>query len=94
MQGRPLIDVLFPEEPPVTESKNQPADLAARLRALLDDRGLTVAEVARDAGMHKQQLHAILTGQTVNPGILTIMRIVEAAGGTMAELFADEGGDG
>lgn len=65
-------------------------DLAARLRSLLDERGLSIAEVARDAGMHKQQLHLILSGANKNPGVLTVARVVEAAGGTMAELFGDE----
>lgn len=64
-------------------------DLAARLRRLLDRQGFSVAEVARDAGMAKQQLHVILSGKNPNPGILTITRIVEAAGGTMTELFGD-----
>ena len=66
-----------------------PADLAARLRALLDERGLSVAEAARDAGMHKQQLQAIVAGKVPNPGILTVARIVAAAGGTMHDVFCD-----
>lgn len=65
-------------------------DLSRRLQRMLDERGLTVAEVARDAGMAKQQLHVILNGQNDNPGIKTIGRVVEAIGATLGELFADE----
>jgi transcriptional regulator with XRE-family HTH domain len=67
-----------------------PLNVAVRIRRMLDERGLTVAEVARDASMAKQQLWVILSGKNPNPGILTITRIVEAAGGTMAELFGDD----
>lgn len=68
----------------------KPTDFAARLRRILDERGLSIAEVARDAGMHKQQVHMILSGKNPNPGVLTVARIIEAAGGTMAELFGDD----
>jgi DNA-binding phage protein len=52
---------------------------------------LTVGEVAKAAGMHRQQLDAILIGKNLNPGILTVARIVDAAGSSMAELFDADG---
>jgi transcriptional regulator with XRE-family HTH domain len=64
--------------------------LADRLRRLLDDRGLSIREVARIAGMHHQQVGAILSGDNPNPGVGTLGRIVEAAGGSLKELFDDE----
>jgi transcriptional regulator with XRE-family HTH domain len=65
--------------------------LSDRLRRMLDDRGCTISEAARMARMEKQQVWRIVTGKNTNPGVETLQRIVEAVGGTMAELFADEG---
>jgi transcriptional regulator with XRE-family HTH domain len=70
---------------------SSPPDLAGRLRQIIDDRCLTVGEVAKAAGMHRQQLDAILIGKNLNPGILTVARIVDAAGSSMAELFDADG---
>lgn len=64
--------------------------LADRLQRLLAGRGFSISETARAAGMEKQQLWRIVSGRNENPGIKTIERIVEAVGGTMAELFAEE----
>jgi transcriptional regulator with XRE-family HTH domain len=66
--------------------------LAERLRRLLDARGSTIAEVAKMAGMPRQQVWRVVSGANDNPEIRTVERIVEAIGGTMAELFADEEG--
>lgn len=64
--------------------------LSSRLSALLRRHGLSMAEVAHSAGMSKQQVHEIVSGKVANPGVLTITRIVEAAGATMAEFYRDE----
>lgn len=64
--------------------------LSERLHRLLDERGCSIAEAAKLAGMESQQAWRIVTGKTTNPGILTVQRLVEAIGGTIAELFADE----
>lgn len=64
--------------------------LAERLQRLLAAKGLSISGVAETAGMERQQVHRIVTGKVANPGVLTVQRIVEAAGGTMAELFTDE----
>jgi transcriptional regulator with XRE-family HTH domain len=65
-------------------------DLAERLKALLDRKGFTIYSAAECAGMSKQQAWKIVTGKAKNPGVVTVQRLVEAVGGTMAELFADE----
>jgi transcriptional regulator with XRE-family HTH domain len=64
--------------------------LSDRLRALLRKKGFSANSAAEAAGMERQQVWRIVTGKTVNPGSLTVERIVEAVGGTMAELFEDE----
>jgi transcriptional regulator with XRE-family HTH domain len=68
----------------------EPMTLSDRLRRMLDDRGCSISEAARLARLEKQQTWRIVTGRNANPGIQTIQRLVEAVGGTMAELFADE----
>jgi DNA-binding phage protein len=52
---------------------------------------LSVNSVAEMAGMERMQVYRIVQGKTPNPGILTVERIVEAAGGTMRELYDDDG---
>lgn len=64
--------------------------IAQRLQRLLDDRGCNISETARLAGMEKQQVWRIISGQNANPGVLTVQRIVEAIGGTMVELFTGD----
>jgi transcriptional regulator with XRE-family HTH domain len=64
--------------------------LSDRLRRMLDDRGCSISEAARMAGMEKQQTWRIVTGKNTNPGYLTVCRIVDAVGGTMKELHEDE----
>jgi transcriptional regulator with XRE-family HTH domain len=64
--------------------------LSDRLRRMLADHGYSISKAARLAGLEKQQTYRIVTGRNANPGILTVARLVEAVGGTMAELFADE----
>jgi transcriptional regulator with XRE-family HTH domain len=64
--------------------------LAERLQRLIASKGLSVSGVAETAGMERQQVHRIVAGKVANPGILTVQRIVEAAGSTLGEFFADE----
>jgi DNA-binding phage protein len=63
-------------------------NLAERLQALLARHAVTPNAVAERAGMERMQVYRIVNGTTPNPGILTVRRIVEAAGGRMEELFA------
>ena len=64
--------------------------LAQRLQRMLAERGCSISEAARLAGMEKQQTWRIVTGSNDNPNVKTVERIVTAVGGTMAELFSDE----
>lgn len=64
--------------------------LAERIQRMLDARGFSISEAAREAGMEKQQVWRIVTGSNANPQIGTVQKIVTAVGGTMAELFTDE----
>lgn len=57
---------------------------------MLADRGCSISEAAELAGMTRQQVWRIVSGANPNPEYLTLVRIVEAVGGTMGELFADE----
>lgn len=66
-----------------------PMTVAQRLQRVLDDRGCTLSEAAQAAGMPRQQVWKILSGTVPNPGILTVEKIVRAAGGTMLEFFED-----
>jgi transcriptional regulator with XRE-family HTH domain len=61
--------------------------VAARLRRLLDERGLTLQEIGETAGLTRQAIHAIVSGRSPSPHVGTVERIVEAAGATMAELY-------
>jgi DNA-binding phage protein len=67
-----------------------PSGLAVRFRRLLEAQGHSISGVAELAGMERQQVHRIVTGKVENPGVATVRRIVEAAGGTLGEFFADQ----
>jgi transcriptional regulator with XRE-family HTH domain len=66
------------------------SDLATRLQRLLDDRGLSIAEAARMAGLQKQLTWLVVTGRNPNPTWSTITRLVEGVGGSMREMFCEE----
>jgi transcriptional regulator with XRE-family HTH domain len=65
--------------------------LALRLRRLLDARGYTAGKAARAAGIDRQMVYRITSGTNDNPRVKTLEAIVTAIGGTLGELFADEG---
>jgi DNA-binding phage protein len=58
-----------------------------KLRRLFDRKakGMTDQEIAEAAGMKKQALSRIMTGSTLDPGILTITTIVRAIGATLCD---------
>jgi transcriptional regulator with XRE-family HTH domain len=72
------------------KSRAKPLTLPERFQAFLDARGIrSVRELAEMAGMPHQQVWRITSGKLPNPGILTVQRLVEASGSTMAEFFED-----
>ena len=63
------------------QRKERAQSLADRLRQLREQRGFSLAEVARLSGMTRQAVHRIETGENTNPKIDTIARIAQALGG-------------
>ena len=47
---------------------------------------LSVNELARRTGMSAGRVHGILTGDTPNPGVLTLARVLDALGRSLAWL--------
>ncbi|WP_161602316.1 helix-turn-helix transcriptional regulator [Tautonia marina] len=70
---------------PIEEIRLTPAQ---RIRSLLALKGLNVVDLAKAAGLDRQAVWKIVRGETANPGLVTIERIVEAAGSTMLEFYA------
>lgn len=54
--------------------------LAAALDAERVARGLSLNELARRADLSPGRVHAILAGQTPNPGLLTVLTLLGALG--------------
>ena len=63
------------------QRKERAQSLANRLRQLREQRGFSLAKVARLSGMTRQAVHRIETGENTNPKIDTIARIAQALGG-------------
>lgn len=67
-----------------------PIELGTRLKAMIERKGYrSVSAAAKAIGVSRTQLHDIIRGRK-SPSVETLERIVEALGGTMGELFADE----
>lgn len=62
--------------------------IAAILAAELARQGISLNELARRADLSPGRVHAILTGVTPNPGILTTITILAALGKTLRWLGA------
>lgn len=60
-------------------------DLGARLRALREDRGLSLSELARSAGVSRRYLTEAEAGRA-NPSILVLVRLATALGASPAAL--------
>ena len=54
------------------------AQFRARLRALRKQRGLTQEALAERAGMNLQYYQGIEGGRTENPGLITLLSLVDA----------------
>lgn len=66
-------------------------DLRARLRAMIDARGLTQSEVADLADIPPETLSRILTGTTIEPGVYTLLKITHGMGETVGALLEEKG---
>lgn len=75
----------MPTDPPAGSNPDMPR----RLRVLLAERGLTIAEAADLAGMSRQQAQKLVKGTNPDPRLSTLRKLVEGAGGTLGELFGD-----
>lgn len=60
--------------------------LAARLRALRSDRGLTQEQLASNARIAVSTLRKIESGRVVEPGYFTMLQIASALGIDLGEL--------
>lgn len=57
--------------------------IAAILTAELERQAISLNELARRADLSPGRIHAILSGETPNPGILTVLTILAALGKTL-----------
>lgn len=64
----------------------EPGPIGPRLRTLIQRQGLRPAEVARAAGMSRQNLHNTLSGTRADPAFSTVERIIRAMGCRLADL--------
>jgi putative transcriptional regulator len=60
--------------------------IAEALSAEVERQGVTVYRLAKLTGMSAGRVHGILTGGTVNPGILTVRKLLDALGKSLAWL--------
>ena len=60
-----------------------------RIKDILKSRGLTAKDVAATAGVTEAMLSNISNGKG-NPGLQSLMKIADALGVSVAELFTDE----
>jgi len=65
-----------------------PMTVAERVRLLLTLKNVGFADIAKAAGLDRQAVWKIVRGDTPNPGILTIEKIVTAAGSTVIEYYS------
>lgn len=62
------------------------ADIARVLKAEMDRQEVGFNELARRADLRPASVHDILSGKTPNPGILTVIAILNALGKSLAWL--------
>jgi SOS-response transcriptional repressor LexA len=66
-------------------------DLATRLKAIFDQRGLKQTRVAELAGIPDETLSRIVTGATKHPGVDTLAKIADALGETVGWILQEKG---
>lgn len=59
-------------------SAQESTSLGERIRALQEERGVSLSQLARDAGVAKGYLWQLLRGEATNPGLDTLTRIASA----------------
>jgi transcriptional regulator with XRE-family HTH domain len=62
-------------------------DIGLRIRRFRNERGLSLSELAEQAGVSKSHLSAIETGAGTRPGAAVLHRLASALGVTLADLF-------
>jgi len=66
-------------------------DIGARLRQLLDQRGLTQTRVAELAGLPIETVNRIVKGVTKNPGVYTLVKLAGALDVTVGWFLGEKG---
>jgi len=66
------------------------AQIASVLRAEMEKQGLGFNELARRAELRPSVIHAVLTGETPNPGVLTVIAILKALGKSLTWLDREQ----
>ncbi len=64
--------------------------IVKRIQALCNERGITVGKLCTMSGSTGSTISDIMNGVTKNPGVLTIKKLCDALGITLAEFFDTE----
>ena len=62
--------------------------IAARIRELCDERGITPNRVSKISGLPQATLKSILGGESKNPGTTAIKKLCDGFGITLGEFFS------
>jgi len=65
--------------------------IAERIRELCEERGLTPNGFSYVAGMPQATIKSILNGETKSPEVITIKKLCDGFGITLAQFFDTEG---
>ena len=64
--------------------------VAKRIREICEEKGMTRYKLAALSGVPHTTLTSILNGTSKNPGIVTIKKLCDALGVTLAQFFKSE----
>ena len=67
-----------------------PVDWLEKLKALKASSRMSIREISRASGLPEPTLEKVFSGQTKNPGIATVRRLVHSLGYTLGDLDMDE----
>jgi transcriptional regulator with XRE-family HTH domain len=62
-----------------------------RIKEIKKEKGLSAKSIAEAENMSVRSVERVLNGETPNPGVDTIRRIIHAIGSTWSEIFAESG---